>query len=101
MIPDLDARLQTLTDRFQELGILLADPEVLADPPRFTALSREYAELEAVDGTARALARVREVQGEGIHARRVEDLDEAEALRRDPDPDMRAFAEQTLDEDRG
>lgn len=38
-------RLQTLEDRYEELGELLSDPEVIADTQRFTKLSKEMADL--------------------------------------------------------
>lgn len=43
-------RLQTLVDRYEELGELLSDPDVIADTKRFTKLSKEMADLkETVD----------------------------------------------------
>lgn len=38
-------RLQMLEDRYEELGELLSDPEVIADTKRFTELSKEIADL--------------------------------------------------------
>ena len=38
-------RLQMLEDRYEELGELLSDPEVIADTKRFTELSKEMANL--------------------------------------------------------
>ncbi|ASR40424.1 peptide chain release factor 1 [Ligilactobacillus agilis] len=38
-------RLQMLEDRYEELGELLSDPEVIADTKRFTELSKEMADL--------------------------------------------------------
>ena len=37
------AKLSSLTDRYDEVNALLADPEVMAERERFTALSKEYA----------------------------------------------------------
>lgn len=42
---DLFDRLQTLEDRYEELGELLSDPEVISDTQRFTKLSKEMADL--------------------------------------------------------
>ncbi|KRL04158.1 peptide chain release factor 1 [Liquorilactobacillus oeni] len=42
---DLFDRLQTLADRYEELGELLSDPEVISDTQRFTKLSKEMADL--------------------------------------------------------
>jgi len=41
-------RLERTVERFEELGALLADPEVLARPGRFRDLSVEYSRLEPV-----------------------------------------------------
>ncbi|MCP0885965.1 peptide chain release factor 1 [Ligilactobacillus sp. WILCCON 0076] len=38
-------RLQMLEDRYEELGELLSDPEVISDTKRFTELSKEMADL--------------------------------------------------------
>ncbi len=46
-------RLELASERFEELARLLADPETIADQPRFQALSREYAELDPVIGVWR------------------------------------------------
>ena len=42
------AKMASLTDRYEEVSGLLADPEVMGERDRFTALSREFAELEPV-----------------------------------------------------
>lgn len=42
------AKLDTLSERFEELGMLLSDPEVIGNQDQFRSLSREYAELEPV-----------------------------------------------------
>ena len=38
-------RLQMLEDRYEELGELLSDPDVIADTKRFMELSKEMADL--------------------------------------------------------
>ena len=38
-------RLQMLEDRYEELGELLSDPDVISDTKRFTKLSKEMADL--------------------------------------------------------
>lgn len=42
---NLFKRLQTLEDRYEELGELLSDPETIADTAKFTKLSKEMADL--------------------------------------------------------
>ena len=83
MSPTLLRKLQALAERHEEVGRLLADPEVLADAGRFRALSREYAQLEPI---AAGLA-------EQARARR--DLQEAEGMR--ADPELRELAEAEID----
>lgn len=39
-------RLQMLADRYEELGGLLSDPDVISDTKRFTKLSKEMADLK-------------------------------------------------------
>lgn len=39
-------RLMQVASRYEEIGLLLSDPEVFSDQNRFRDLSREYAQLE-------------------------------------------------------
>jgi len=48
MIPSIRGRLEQVAERFEEVTGLLALPEIQADQDRYRALSREYAQLEAV-----------------------------------------------------
>ncbi|MCF5599438.1 PCRF domain-containing protein, partial [Pseudomonas syringae] len=73
-------KLDVLSDRFEELTALLGDAEVISDQTRFRAYSREYAEVEPVVALYTQLLKV---QG---------DLDGAQALLKDSDPDMREMA---------
>ncbi|GAA6132821.1 peptide chain release factor 1 [Halopseudomonas sabulinigri] len=75
-------RLDTLSERFEELSALLSDAEVISDQNRFRAYSKEYAELEA---TVKCYDSWRSVQG---------DLEEARSLLKDSDPDLREMAEE-------
>ncbi len=75
------AKLDGLRDRFEEVSALLADPDIMADRERFTALSREFAELEPV---IRSFAAAEALTAE---------LAEARELTRDDDPEMRQLAE--------
>jgi peptide chain release factor 1 len=82
MTPGLRRKLEALAERHEEVGRMLSDPSVLADNPRFRALSKEYAQLEPV---VLALA-------DEERARR--DLAAAEAMRNDPE--MRELAEEEI-----
>jgi peptide chain release factor 1 len=78
-------KLETLSDRHEEVSALLGDSETIADQTRFRDLSREYAELEEV---VRCYAAYRRV---------TDDLAEARAMLDDSDPDLRAMAQEELE----
>lgn len=84
----LRQRLDSFTERFEELAMLLSDPEVINNQQRFRDYSREYAELEAL---VEAWQRYRDVET---------NMHEAEQLSRDSDADMRELAEMELSEGR-
>ncbi len=79
-------KLDLLQDRFEELTALLGDAEVISNQTQFRAYSKEYAEIEPV---YQAFSTFRKVQG---------DLDGAQALLKDSDPDMREMAEEEVAE---
>ena len=54
MTPSIRRKLQALAERHEELGLLLAQPDVAADAGRFRDLSREYAHLEPLTAALRA-----------------------------------------------
>jgi len=78
------AKLSSLTDRYDEVNALLADPEVMAERERFTALSKEYAELDPV---IQCFKRVELMEAEIIDARE---------LSKDDDPEMRNLANEDI-----
>ena len=80
--PSIAAKLTDLAERHEELAVLLSDPEVVAERDRFTALSREYAELEPV---------IAAYQG---HRKASADLAEARGLEADDDETIRELAEE-------
>ncbi len=53
MTPSIRAKLEALTERHEEVGLLLTQPEVIGDNARFRALSREYAQLGPVAAALR------------------------------------------------
>ncbi len=81
-------KLDTLQDRFEELTALLGDAEVISEQTRFRAYSREYAEVEPV------------VLGYQQWAKVLADLEGAQALLKDNDPDMREMAAEEVREAR-
>ena len=54
MTPSLRRKLAELAERHQEVALLLAQPDALADPARFRDLSREYAQLEPLNASLKA-----------------------------------------------
>ncbi|KQQ50820.1 peptide chain release factor 1 [Pseudomonas sp. Leaf127] len=81
-------KLDVLSDRFEELTALLGDAEVISDQTKFRAYSREYAEVEPVIEVYRQRVKVQA------------DLEGAQALLKDNDPDMREMAAEEVREAR-
>ena len=77
-------KLDRLAERYDEVGHLLSDAEVIADQNRFRGLSMEYAELEPVTKTYQQFMQVSE------------NIDEARSMLKDSDSDMRALAQEEL-----
>jgi peptide chain release factor 1 len=85
MKSSLLSKLDTLTDRHEEVSALLGDSEIITDQDRFRDLSREYAELEAV---VRCYTDYSQVKA---------DLDEAQQMLEDSDPDLREMAREEIE----
>lgn len=79
-------KLDLLQDRFEELTALLGDAEVISNQTQFRAYSKEYAEIEPVYQAFSAFRKV------------LSDLEGAQALLKDSDPDMREMAEEEVAE---
>ncbi|MDR0779379.1 MAG: peptide chain release factor 1 [Pseudomonadales bacterium] len=84
MNPSLNAKLEALLERYEELERLLSEAEVIAVQEKFRAYSKEYAELEPV------------VQGFRAQQAVARALVGAELLRKDADPEVRALAEEEI-----
>lgn len=80
MKPSLLIKLETLSERHEEVSALLGDPGVIADQDQFRRLSREFSELETV---VRCFEKYSAFQ---------DDLEAAESMLADEDPDMREMA---------
>lgn len=78
-------KLDSLEERYEEVGALLSDASIIANQNKFRELSREYAELEPV------------VQCYGQYRRAKKDLEEAKFLLKDGDADMREMAKEEID----
>lgn len=46
MTPEIEIKLDHAQDRYDEIGLLLSDPNVMADQNKFRDLSKEYAQIE-------------------------------------------------------
>ena len=85
MKASLLSKLETLSERHEEVSALLGDAEIIADQNRFRDLSREYAELESVVRCYSEFVRVKR------------DLAEAELLLKDDDPELQQMGRDELD----
>ncbi len=83
MKASIEEKLSRLTERYEEVGQLLSDPEIISNQNRFRDLSKEYAELEPV------------VQSYERYYQMKADRSEAETLL--SDPEMRDMAREELD----
>jgi len=73
------ARLESVSERHEEIGHLLGEQETMADQNRFRDLSKEYSQLEPV---VKTFAEWRSTN---------ENLESAKELAKDSDPEMRAM----------
>ncbi|MFT4613084.1 MAG: peptide chain release factor 1 [Bacteroidia bacterium] len=84
MKASLLTKLETLTDRHEEVSALLGDSEVISDQNQFRDLSREYAELESV------------VSCYGQYSAVQSDLDEARLMLEDEDAEVREMGQDEI-----
>ena len=79
-------RLEQVSSRYEEIGLLLSQPEVFSDQNRFRDLSVEYSQLEPL---VKSWESLREVQVS---------IEEARQMLSEADPEMRQMAEDELEE---
>ncbi len=79
MKASIRAKLENLSERLQEIGALLSDPDTIADQNKFRALSQEYAELDPV------------IACFNKHQQAEEDIETSQEMM--SDPDMKELAE--------
>jgi peptide chain release factor 1 len=84
MNPSLQARLEGLTQRFDEVTALLSDPKVISDNERFRKFSQEYAELDPLVALYRDYRQVRE------------ERESAQAMLSESDAELREMAQEEL-----
>ena len=81
MNKSLQAKLDQLLDRHEELSALLSDSQIISDQEKFRLYSKEYSDIEPVVNCFRQLQD------------KNKQLEGARDLVRDPDPDIRQMAE--------
>ena len=86
MKPSIHQKLDHLSQRFEEITALLAEPETQNDQDRFRALSKEYAQLNPVVTAFRG------------YLGTLDAIEFAQSLANDADADVRAMAKDELDE---
>jgi len=77
-------KLENLSDRLQELNVLLTEPEIINNQNQFRSLSKEYAEIQPI------------VECFDKYRQNSETQAAATEMLRDEDADMRALAEEEL-----
>lgn len=77
-------KLEGLSDRFEEVGGLLGDPEIIGDQNKFRDLGKEYAQLEPI---------VKQFQEYGAV---LADMESAKEMLNDSDPEIQALGEEEL-----
>jgi peptide chain release factor 1 len=78
------SKLDLLAERYEEVGALLSDAEIISDQNKYRELSKEYAELESVVKTYQSFLDV------------LSNIDEAKLLLKDSDLDMRVMANEEV-----
>ncbi|GAP72073.1 peptide chain release factor 1 [Candidatus Symbiothrix dinenymphae] len=80
-------KLNTLVLRFEEIGTLITDPDVIADMKRYVKLNKEYRDLEKI------------AEARDTYRRMLSNLDEAkDILNTDNDPEIRELAKAEINE---
>jgi len=78
-------KLESLTERLEEINALLADPEVISNQNRFRSLSQEYAQVNPVVNCFRK------------YQTTLADIDTARQMLEEDDKEMQEMAQQELD----
>ncbi|MFZ0485550.1 MAG: peptide chain release factor 1 [Arenicellales bacterium] len=84
MNPSIQAKLDHLTDRREEISALLAEPSVLDDQNRYRQLSMEYSDIHPV------------VELYRTYKNQLQELEAASAMLEDSDKEMQAMAREEI-----
>ncbi len=82
------SKLETLSERHEEISLLLSQPDVMNDQNRFRELSKEYAELSPI------------VEKFSQYQEAADTIESATEMLDDSDPEMKAMAEEEIQEAR-
>lgn len=82
-------KLETLVERYEEVQHLLGDPGIIGDQNKFRALSKEYSQLEEITLCFQAYQQAQD------------DLEAAEEMTNEDDPEMREMAQDEVKEAKG
>ncbi|MDH3947948.1 MAG: peptide chain release factor 1 [Gammaproteobacteria bacterium] len=85
MKPSIHNKLESLSERLEEINALLAEPEVISDQNRFRSLSQEYAQVNPVVNCFRQ------------YQTTLDDIEAARQMLEEDDKEMQAMARQELD----
>ncbi len=86
MKSSIQSRLESVSERHQEIAALLGEPDIINDQNQFRELSKEYAQLEPV------------VTAFDQYQQAESNLKSATEMAKDSDADMRAMAEEEIPE---
>lgn len=84
MKPSILAKLEALSERYEEVQHLLGDPSIINDQDRFRSLSKEYSQLEEV---TKCFAAYKQAES---------DLEAAQEMANEDDPEMREMAQEEV-----
>ncbi|GAB4256057.1 MAG: peptide chain release factor 1 [Methylomicrobium sp.] len=86
MKTSIEHKLANLSERFDEITALLAEPEIQANQNKFRSLSQEYAQIEPI------------VVCYKRYLETAENLAATQDMAKDPDPELREMAKEELQE---
>ncbi|MDB6096577.1 MAG: peptide chain release factor 1 [Francisellaceae bacterium] len=86
MLSSIQNKLESLSERYEELGRLLSDQSILQDQSKFRNLSKEYSELESL------------VKCFNEYKKALKNLNATEGMLKDSDFEMRQLAEEEYKE---
>jgi peptide chain release factor 1 len=86
MKPSIQTKLENLGERFEEITVLLSQPEVQSNQNQFRSLSQEYAQLDPIVNCYRQ------------YQENEANLESAKEMAKDSDPELREMAKEELNE---